>query len=338
MKNKKTYKVLVTGCAGFIGFHVANKLIEKNYQVIGIDSLNNYYDRNLKKQRLKILKKNKKNFSFIKINLRNKFLLEKIFKKHYFDKVLHLAAQPGVRYSIVNPYSYINNNIVAFNNILHLSKNYKIKHFIYASSSSVYGANKKIPFSEKDSTDHPLQLYAATKKANELMAYSYSSLYKIPTTGIRFFTVYGPWGRPDMALFLFTKNILRKKPINLFNYGKHIRDFTYIDDAVDGVIKIINKIPGVEKKENHNDDFVPHRIVNIGSSKKIKLINYINAIELALKMKAIKNLLPKQKGDMNTTFSDTSLINKLVNYKSKTKINDGVKKFTKWFIEYYKHK
>jgi UDP-glucuronate 4-epimerase len=183
-----------------------------------------------------------------------------------------------------------------------------------------------------------LQLYAATKRANELMAYSYSSLYKIPTTGIRFFTVYGPWGRPDMALFLFTKNILKKKPINLFNHGKHIRDFTYIDDAVDGVIKIINKIPKIVKEKIHKENFVPHRIVNIGSSKKIKLINYIKAIELALKMKAIKNLLPKQKGDMHTTFSDTSLINKLVNYKSKTKINDGVKKFTKWFIKYYKYK
>jgi UDP-glucuronate 4-epimerase len=210
-------RILVTGCAGFLGFHVAKKFIQKKYQVIGIDSLNSYYDKNLKKKRLGILKKSKNKFIFYKINLKNKFSVEKIFKKYYFDRVVHLAAQPGVRYSIINPYSYINNNIVAFNNILHLSKNYKIKHFIYASSSSVYGANKKIPFSEKDSTDHPLQLYAATKKANELMAYSYSSLYKIPTTGIRFFTVYGPWGRPDMALFLFTKNILRKKPINLFN-------------------------------------------------------------------------------------------------------------------------
>jgi UDP-glucuronate 4-epimerase len=331
-------KILLTGSAGFIGFHVALKLLKLNFIVIGIDSLNSYYDKSLKIQRLKILKK-KKNFIFYKFNIKNKKLLEQIFKKYKPKKVIHFAAQPGVRYSIINPYAYIDNNIVAFLNILHLSKNYAVEHFIYASSSSVYGANKKIPFSEKDPTDQPLQLYAATKKANELMAYSYSSLYNIPTTGIRFFTVYGPWGRPDMALFLFTKNILRKKPINLFNYGKHIRDFTYIDDAVDGVIKIINKIPQKKiNKKNHKKYFIPHQVINIGSSKKIKLINYIKAIELALKMKAIKNLLPKQKGDMNTTFSDTSLINRLVNYKSKTKINDGVKKFTKWFIEYYKHK
>jgi UDP-glucuronate 4-epimerase len=329
--------ILVTGSAGFIGFHVALKLLKLNFTVIGIDSLNSYYDKSLKIQRLKILKKNK-NFIFFKLNIKNRILLEKIFKKFKPEKIIHLAAQPGVRYSIINPYAYIDNNIVAFLNILHLSKNYGAKHFVYASSSSVYGGNKKIPFSEKDSADHPLQLYAATKRANELMAYSYSSLYKIPTTGIRFFTVYGPWGRPDMALFLFTKNILKKKPINLFNHGKHIRDFTYIDDAVDGVIKIINKIPKIVKEKIHKENFVPHRIVNIGSSKKIKLINYIKAIELALKMKAIKNLLPKQKGDMHTTFSDTSLINKLVNYKSKTKINDGVKKFTNWFIKYYKYK
>ena len=289
----------------------------------------------MKIQRLKILKKNK-NFIFFKLNIKYRILLEKIFKKFKPEKIIHLAAQPGVRYSIINPHAYIDNNIVAFLNILHLSKNYRVKHFIYASSSSVYGDNKKIPFNEKDPTNHPLQLYAATKKANELMAYSYSSLYKIPTTAIRFFTVYGPWGRPDMALFLFTKNILRKKPINIFNHGEHIRDFTYIDDAVDGVIKIVNKIPKIVKEKKHKDDFVPHRIINIGSSKKIKLIKYIKAIELALKIKAIKNLLPKQKGDMHTTFSDISLINKLVNYKPKTKINDGVKKFTNWFIKYYK--
>ena len=328
-------RYLVTGCAGFIGFHVSLKLLKLNFKVIGIDSLNNYYDKGLKIQRLKILKKNK-NFIFFKLNIKYRILLEKIFKKFKPEKIIHLAAQPGVRYSIINPHAYIDNNIVAFLNILHLSKNYRVKHFIYASSSSVYGDNKKIPFNEKDPTNHPLQLYAATKKANELMAYSYSSLYKIPTTAIRFFTVYGPWGRPDMALFLFTKNILRKKPINIFNHGKHIRDFTYIDDAVDGVIKIVNKIPKIVKEKKHKDDFVPHRIINIGSSKKIKLIKYIKAIELALKIKAIKNLLPKQKGDMNTTFSDISLINKLVNYKPKTKINDGFKKFTNWFIKYYK--
>ena len=334
-------KILVTGCAGFIGFHLTKALIKKKNIVVGIDSLNNYYSKSLKISRLRILKKNKNKFFFFKKNLTNINEIEKIFKKHKFEVIIHLAAQPGVRYSLINPRAYIDNNIVAFFNILHLSKNYRVKHFVYASSSSVYGANKKIPFSEKDSADHPMQFYAATKRSNELMAYSYSSLYKIPTTGIRFFTVYGPWGRPDMALFLFTKNILKKKPINLFNHGKHIRDFTYLDDAVGGIIKIINKIPKkilTSKEKNDENNYAPYRIVNIGSSKKIKLIDYIKAIELALKTKAIKNLLPKQKGDMNVTFSDTSLINKLTNYKSKIKINEGVKNFTKWFVKYYKYK
>jgi UDP-glucuronate 4-epimerase len=332
-------KILVTGCAGFIGFHFVQKLIKKNYYVVGIDSLNSYYEKNLKIQRLKILKKNKINFFFYKFNLKNKNLLEKVFKKYNFDIVVHLAGQPGVRYSLVNPHSYIDNNIVAFFNVLHLSNNYKAKHFVYASSSSVYGSNKKIPFSEKDPVDKPIQLYAATKRSNELMAYSYSSLYKIPTTGVRFFTVYGPWGRPDMALFLFTKNIINKKPINLFNNGKHIRDFTYIDDATEGLIKIINNIPKNDSiKKTTEERKVPYRVVNIGSSKKIKLISYINSIELALSMKSIKNLLPKQVGDMEKTYANISLIRKLVNYKSKTKINEGVKKFTKWFIKYYKHK
>jgi UDP-glucuronate 4-epimerase len=328
-------QILVTGCAGFIGFHLVQGLIKKKYQVIGIDSLNSYYDKSLKIERLKILRKNKKNFIFYKLNIKNKNLLKKIFNKHRFTKVIHLAAQPGVRYSLINPYAYIDNNIVAFLNILHLSKNYNIKHFIYASSSSVYGANKKIPFYEKDSVDHPIQLYSATKRSNELMAYSYSHLYNLPTTGIRFFTVYGPWGRPDMALFMFTKNIIKNKPINLFNYGRHVRDFTYIDDAVNGVIKIIKKIPN---KKLRKKNIIPYRILNIGSSKKIQLIDYIKAIESALKMKAVKNLLPKQKGDMDTTYSDTSLISRLVNYKSKTNINVGVKRFIKWFLKYYKYK
>jgi UDP-glucuronate 4-epimerase len=334
---KKIY--LVTGCAGFIGFHLVQKLLrKKNLQIVGLDSLNEYYDKSLKLNRLKQLNKisNKYNFLFYKIDLVNKKKINLLFNKFKFCKVIHLAAQPGVRYSLENPGAYIQNNIVAFSNLIEICAKRKISHFIYASSSSVYGSNHNLPFRETDRVDSPLQLYAATKRSNELIAFSYSHIYKLPTTGLRFFTVYGPWGRPDMALFLFTKNIILGKPINLFNNGKHIRDFTYIDDVIDGVIKIINKIPKKLKEKNHKSDFVPHRIINIGSSKKIKLINYIKAVELALKMKAIKNLLPKQKGDMDTTYSDTSLIRRLVNYKSQTNINDGVKRFTKWFLEYYK--
>jgi UDP-glucuronate 4-epimerase len=328
---------LVTGCAGFIGFHLVKRLLsKKNLQVIGLDSLNEYYDKKLKLnrlQQLKILSKNN-NFKFYKINLIKKKKINLLFNRFKFCKVIHLAAQPGVRYSLENPDAYIQNNIVAFSNLIEICARKSISHFIYASSSSVYGGNPNLPFKETDRVDKPLQLYAATKRSNELIAFSYSNIYKLPTTGLRFFTVFGPWGRPDMALFLFTKNIILGKPINLYNYGKHVRDFTYIDDIINGIVKIINKIP----KSRIKKKIIPHRILNIGSSKKIKLIDYVKAIELALKTKAIKNLLPFQKGDMHATFSDTSLINRLVNYKSKTKITDGVKKFTKWFIKYYKYK
>ena len=327
---------LVTGCAGFIGFHLVKKLLrKKNLQIVGVDSLNEYYDKKLKLNRLKQLKNISKrnNFLFYKINLVNKKKINLLFDKFKFCKVIHLAAQPGVRYSLENPDAYIQNNIVAFSNLIEICAKREVSHFIYASSSSVYGANHNLPFREADRVDTPLQLYAATKRSNELIAFSYSNIYKLPTTGLRFFTVYGPWGRPDMALFLFTKNIILGKPINLFNYGKHIRDFTYIDDIVDGIVKIINKIPRTENKVNKN---IPHRILNIGSSKKIRLKDYVKAIELAINKKAIKILLPQQKGDMLETFSDTSLIKRLVNYKVKTKVNDGVKNFTEWFIKYYK--
>lgn len=333
---KKIY--LVTGCAGFIGFHLVKKLLsKKKLQVIGLDSLNEYYDKNLKLsrlQQLKILSKNN-NFKFYKIDLIKKKKINLLFNRFKFHKVIHLAAQPGVRYSLENPDAYIQNNIVAFSNLIEICARKSISHFIYASSSSVYGANPNLPFKETDRVDKPLQLYAATKRSNELIAFSYSNIYRLPTTGLRFFTVFGPWGRPDMALFLFTRNIILGKPINLYNYGKHVRDFTYIDDIINGIVKIINKIP---KSRIKKKKIIPHRILNIGSSKKIKLIDYVKAIELALKTKAIKNLLPIQKGDMHATFSDTSLINRLVNYKSKTKIIDGVKKFTKWFIKYYNYK
>jgi UDP-glucuronate 4-epimerase len=332
-------KYLVTGCAGFIGFHVVKKLLSnKNLVVIGIDSLNQYYDPKLKLKRLKELKNisTKKNFKFYKINLINRNKLKLLFKKFNFDKVIHLAAQPGVRYSLKNPNAYIQNNIVAFANLIEICSSKRISHFIYASSSSVYGANHKMPFKETDRVDTPLQLYAATKKSNELIAFTYSNIYKMPTTGLRFFTVYGPWGRPDMALFLFTKNIILKKPINLFNYGRNVRDFTYIDDIVKGVIKIINKIPVDISYKKKNS--IPYRIVNIGSSKKIKVTDYVNEIERSLKKKAKKILLPSQKGDMLETLSDTSLMNRLVNYKSTTKIKIGIKNFTEWFVKYYKYK
>ena len=261
---KKIY--LVTGCAGFIGFHLVQQLLrKKNLLIVGLDSLNEYYDKRLKLNRLKQINKisSKNNFLFYKIDLAKKKQINFLFNKFKFCKVIHLAAQPGVRYSLENPDAYIQNNIVAFSNLIEICAKRSISHFLYASSSSVYGSNQNMPFKETDRVDTPLQLYAATKRSNELIAYSYSNIYQLPTTGLRFFTVYGPWGRPDMALFLFTKNIILGKPINLFNYGKHVRDFTYVDDVVVAIIKLINKVP------NKKNSTSPYRIVNIGSSKKL---------------------------------------------------------------------
>ena len=318
-------KILITGSAGFIGFHLSSKILSKGYKVIGVDNLNRYYDVKLKKNRNKILKKNK-NFIFKKIDIKNSNALEKVFKKYKIDTVIHLAAQAGVRYSLKNPKSYVDNNINGFFNVLNISKNFKIKKFIYASTSSIYGLQKKYPLKEKFETDNPIQLYAATKKSNEVMAASYNHLYKMRTIGLRFFTVYGPWGRPDMALFKFTKNILEGKPIHVFNHGKHSRDFTYIDDIVDGIFKIL--ISRDKKKMN--------KIYNIGYGKEVPLLKYIKLIEKFLQKKSKKKLMSLQKGDVIKTHSNIELIKRDYKYIPKTKVENGVKNFIEWYISYYK--
>ena len=336
MKLKKS-KILITGCAGFIGFHVCKKFLEKNYVVYGLDNINKYYDINLKKNRIKQLKKFKK-FKLFKIDLSNKTQLKKIFKNYSFSKVINLAAQAGVRYSLINPESYVKSNLIGFFNLIELSKTHKIKHFIYASTSSVYGMNNKQTLSEKDPVDHPIQFYAATKRSNELIAHSYSHLFNLPTTGLRFFTVYGPWGRPDMALFLFTKNILKNKPINVFNYGNHVRDFTYVEDIAKSVYLISNKTPHKKKNKKKYYAFessAPFRVLNIGNNKPVKLLNYIKQIELKLKKKAIKRYLPLQKGDIKKTLSDSSLLSKIIKFKPKTSIKHGINKFIDWYLDYY---
>ena len=323
--NKKIF--IITGSAGFIGFHLALKLLKKGYKVIGIDNLNNYYDVKLKKDRNKILKKFK-NYVFKKIDIRNIKNLDKVFKKRKIYCVIHLAAQAGVRYSLMNPKSYIDNNILGFFNVLDTLKKNKVKKFVYASTSSIYGLQKKFPLKERFNTDNPIQLYAATKKSNEVMSASYSYLYKIDTIGLRFFTVYGPWGRPDMALFKFTKNILNGKPIDIFNKGKHVRDFTFVEDIVNGIFKII-----VSNKIN-----LGSKIYNIGNGKKISLMKYIELIEKNLKKKSKKKYLSLQKGDVIKTHSDTRLLKKDYNYYPNTSVENGVKKFIDWYISYFKNK
>ena len=316
---------IVTGSAGFIGFHLYLKLLKKGYQVIGIDNLNNYYDVKLKKDRNKILKQYR-NYKFQKVDIKNSKKLDNIFQKKKIYCVVHLAAQAGVRYSLINPRSYIDNNILGFFNVLDTLKKYKVKRFIYASTSSIYGLQKKFPLKERFNTDNPIQLYAATKKSNEVMASSYSHLYKINTIGLRFFTVYGPWGRPDMALFKFTKNILKGKKINIFNKGKHIRDFTYVEDIVNGISKII-----LSKKVNSGS-----KIYNIGNGKKIPLMKYIRLIEKNLMKKSKKKFLSLQKGDVIKTHSDTTFLKKDYNYCPNTSVENGVKKFIEWYISYFK--
>jgi UDP-glucuronate 4-epimerase len=320
-------KILVTGCAGFIGFHLSSYLLKKNINVIGIDNINDYYDINLKKNRLKLLKAYK-NFSFNKFDLINKKKLDLIIKKNRIKIIIHLAAQAGVRYSIKNPNSYFKNNLEVFFNILEVSRLYKIKHLMFASTSSVYGENFDYPSKENFNTDNPLSFYAATKKSNEIMAYTYSNIFKLPCTGLRFFTVYGPYGRPDMALFKFTKNILENKKIELFNNGNHARDFTYIDDVINGIFSIINK----PKKHK-----IPFNIFNIGNGNSKKLTEYIKCIELNLGLKAKIKKLPLQKGDIKKTRSDITKLNLYAGYNPKTSINLGIKKFIDWYKEYYKY-
>ena len=333
-------KILVTGSAGFIGFSLCNKLLERGDNIIGIDNHNNYYDPKIKDSRLNQLL-NYSNYQHYRIDLVNRTDLDKIFKDHKPFKVVNLAAQAGVRYSMENPLAYINSNIVGFAHILENCRHYKVNHLVYASTSSVYGANTKMPFSENDSANHPLSVYAASKKSNELMAHSYSNLYKLPTTGLRFFTVYGPWGRPDMALFKFTKNILEEKPIDVFNYGKHTRDFTYIDDIVEGLIKIIDNT--AENNINWNSNLpdsasskVPWRIYNIGNNNPVKLMDYIDALQKTLGKKAKINFLPLQPGDVPDTYASVDNLKKEFNYKPKTSVTEGVSNFVKWYKNYYK--
>ena len=333
-------KYLITGAAGFIGFHTAKQLLETGHQVIGIDNINDYYDPKIKYDRLAILETHD-GFNFHKHDLEDGNFVTELMVGEKPDRVINLAAQAGVRYSIDNPHAYVQSNIVGFLNILEACKKAKTPHLTYASSSSVYGANTNIPFSSKRGVDHPMSMYAATKKANEMMAHSYSSLFQLPTTGLRFFTVYGPWGRPDMALFLFTKAILAGEPINVFNYGKHQRDFTYIDDIVEGVIRTANGIaqPNPDWDSNNPDpdsSRAPYRIYNIGNNKKVQLLDYIDTLEKQLGKKAIRNVLPLQAGDVPNTWADCSELVEDFGYKPATTVDVGIERFVKWYKEYYK--
>jgi UDP-glucuronate 4-epimerase len=339
IRNNIMQSILVTGSAGFIGSALSIKLLERGDNVIGIDNHNNYYDPQIKDARVERLKKYK-NYIHLKIDLCDDSKLSQVFNRYKITKVVNLAAQAGVRYSIENPLAYINSNILGFANLLENCRHYNIKHLVYASTSSVYGANSKMPFSEHHSVNHPLSVYAASKKSNELMAHSYSYLYKLPTTGLRFFTVYGPWGRPDMALFKFTKNILEEKPIDVFNNGKHTRDFTYIDDIVTGIIKVVD-IPATKNlnwnsnQPDHATSKAPWRIYNIGNNKPVKLMDYIHALENTLGKKAKINFLPLQKGDVPDTCADVGNLEKKFNYKPSTSISQGVSNFVQWYKNYY---
>ena len=335
---------LVTGTAGFIGFHLARTLLKQGRNVVGFDMVNDYYDPEIKEARLTVLQelatKNGAKYHFIRKNLADQSAVNQCFADHQFDRVVHLAAQAGVRYSLENPHAYVESNIVAFTNLLEACRHNNIAHFTYASSSSVYGANTKMPFSEHHGVDHPLQFYAATKRANELMAHAYSNLYKLPTTGLRFFTVYGPWGRPDMALFMFTKNILEGKPINMFNHGNHSRDFTYIDDIIEGVIRVSIDIakPNPDWDSDNPDpatSYAPFRLFNIGNNSPVKLMQYVEAIENEVGKKAELNLLPLQPGDVPDSFADASQLINAVGYRPDTTIEVGVANFVKWYQDYY---
>ena len=336
--------VLVTGAAGFIGFHVSKKLLERGDSVVGFDNMNDYYDPALKQARIDLLHQTAQQsagqFDFIQANLADKTAVDQCFQQHQFDRVIHLAAQAGVRYSLENPMSYVESNIIGFTNIIEACRYAKTPQLTYASTSSVYGANTTMPFSEQHGVDHPIQFYAATKRANELMAHSYSHLFRLPTTGLRFFTVYGPWTRPDMALFKFTKNIFEGKPIPVFNHGNHTRDFTYIDDIVEGIIRTSDKIATPDetwdrKHPNPSSSNAPFRIFNIGNNRTVKLIEYIQAIEKAAGKEAILDLLPLQPGDVPDTFADSSALENYVNYKPATSVVDGVKHFVDWYRQYH---
>jgi UDP-glucuronate 4-epimerase len=332
--------VLVTGCAGFIGMHVSQALLARGDRVIGIDNLNNYYDVSLKKARLSNLQSNQ-NFTFLQNDIRDQRSIEEMFRKYQPQKVVHLAAQAGVRFSVENPYSYVDNNLIGFINILEGCRHFSVKHLVYASSSSVYGGNTKIPFAESDRVDSPVSLYAATKKANELMAHTYSHLFGLPTTGLRFFTVYGPWGRPDMSPFLFADALLNNRPIKVFNHGKMMRDFTYIDDISKGVIAVLDKptlgndSPDTDVNQSGKLSLAPYAIFNIGNNAPVMLMDYIQTLASQLHCEPKLDFLPMQAGDVERTMADTSKLEKWVEFKPSTDLADGVSKFVTWYRAYY---
>jgi len=334
-------RVLVTGAAGFIGFHLTRRLLENGLQVVGIDNLNPYYDVGLKKARLEELD-GVRNFSFVKIDLSDQKGLDHLFGDNQFEVVVNLAAQAGVRYSLENPHAYVNSNLVGFVNILECCRHHKIKHLVFASSSSVYGANTQMPFSVHHNVDHPVSLYAATKKANELMAHVYSHLYGLCCTGLRFFTVYGPWGRPDMALFLFTHAILENKPIQVFNHGNMRRDFTYIDDIIEGVVRVMRRLPAPNpnwsgNKPDPGTSYVPYKIYNIGNNNPVELNTFIETIENALGRRAQKKMLDLQPGDVVATYADVDDLMQDVGFKPQTPLETGIERFVSWFKDYYGH-
>lgn len=350
-------KILITGTAGFIGFHLVNKLVKEGFEVFGLDNINDYYDVDLKYARLKEtgidreeivynkFTKSKRfdNYHFIKLTLEDNEGIKSLFSESRFDYVIHLAAQAGVRYSLINPHAYIDSNIQGFLNILEGCRKNPVKHLIYASSSSVYGGNTKMPFSVHDSVDHPVSLYAATKKANELMAHTYSHLYGIPTTGLRFFTVYGPWGRPDMALFLFTKAISESKPIEVYNYGRMKRDFTYIDDIVESLHRLINKPPTYNSQfeksiPDCSSSWAPYRVLNIGNHNPVELNDFIAEIEKNLGKKAVRKEMAIQPGDVEATFADVSELQQLIDFSSRKSVEYGIKEFVKWYRTYFNFK
>lgn len=333
-------KILVTGAAGFIGFHLSMRLLREGRRVVGLDNFNNYYSPSIKEDRIKELAPFA-DFKLVRADLSDREAMAGLFKAEGFDAVINLAAQAGVRYSVENPYSYIDTNLVGFTNILEGCRQNGVKHLVFASSSSVYGANTRLPFSIHDNVDHPISLYAATKKANELMAHTYAHLYGIPSTGLRFFTVYGPWGRPDMALFLFTKAIIEDRPVDVFNYGKMRRDFTYIDDIIEGVVRVLDRPPTPNPSwDSDNPDpgtsYAPYRLYNIGNNRPVELLYFIEVVEKCLGKKAKKNLLPLQPGDVSVTYADISELERDIGFKPQTPLEVGIPRFIEWYKKYFK--
>ena len=333
-------KYLLTGAAGFIGMHTAQRLLARGDEVVGLDNLNDYYDVALKQARLARLER-QPGFRFVKLDVADRAGMDALFARERLDRVIHLAAQAGVRYSLTNPHAYIESNVVGFTHVLEGCRHHGVQHLVYASSSSVYGGNTRLPFSEHDSVDHPVSLYAATKKANELMAHTYSHLYGLPTTGLRFFTVYGPWGRPDMALFLFTKAILEGRPIDVFNHGRMQRDFTYVDDIVEGVVRVADRAATpdpafVSDTPDPGTSNVPYRVFNIGNHQPVPLLDYIASLERALGMTAEKRLLPMQDGDVPATYADTDALREWVGFQPATSIDVGIARFVAWYRDYHR--